>query len=93
MDSEWKDTSSYSQGDTERIPKMWTLVLGSLRIIVHRHIHYDPDQWLLSCNELGFATCLLTEKDISKARNEALSYVKSRLARWLGDVEGFIEHG
>ena len=46
----WKDDSSYSQHDKERIPRIYNAKLTKDFVVtVHRHIHYAPDMWLLTC--------------------------------------------
>ena len=75
---EWKDVSSYSRGDKERIPSAWLLKAGYVRIVVHRHIHYPKDQWLLSC-EPFYNNFELKNKDISKAKKSAISMVYKQL--------------
>ena len=57
-----------------------------LRIIVHHHIYHDPDEWLLSCYELGVEKKSLKNKDDFRARNEALELVRSKLKSMLDSV-------
>jgi hypothetical protein len=73
--SKWSDTTSYSQSDKERIPAQFTLTLKSIRITVHRNIHYPKDQWLLSCHRLKIDNFELKNKDIEKAKDEALTEI------------------
>jgi len=47
---EWKNTSSYSQRDKERIPNIWSLFIPGLRISVVRDHRYCPDSWCLHCD-------------------------------------------
>lgn len=68
----------------------WVLVEGTyewrtemLRIGVHRHIHHDPDVWILTCYEVGIREHELKEKDLEKAKGEALEFVRAWLARVL----------
>jgi len=83
----WKDVSSYSQSDKERVPKSFEIMAGGsrgIRIVVSRHIHYEPDQWLLQCHDLSIDNNLLQNKDLEKAQEEAIqkvrAYVKSLAA-------------
>ena len=75
---EWKDTSSYSKSDKERIPTSWCFYAGEIRISVHRHIYYDEDTWLLSCDPF-FNKYELPHKDIEKAKRTALDLVATKL--------------
>lgn len=70
----WKDATTYSQRDTERVPAVWHYGVGDVRISVHRHIHYAPDQWLLTC-EPFFSKRELKAKDTGGAKAEALAMV------------------
>lgn len=84
---DWKDTSSHRQGDSERIPNSWELRVGDLRICVHRHFHYEPDQWLLFCPHLQMADVVLKSKDTGKAQKEAIQFVKN----WLKLQQQFLK--
>ena len=75
---EWKDCSSYSQGDTERTPSDWRLRSDDFTICVHRHIHYPKDQWLLSCDPF-YNKYPLKSKDIEKAKEDSLLMVLGKL--------------
>lgn len=69
----WKDSSSYDRGDKIRIPTSWRLELYDSQVIgVHRHINYHPDQWLLSSSLFDRKCIKLGEKDIEKAKKEAI---------------------
>jgi hypothetical protein len=43
----WKDATNYSRGDTERIPQTWEADLGGDRVVVTRHIHHAPTDWVV----------------------------------------------
>ena len=75
---EWKDSSSYSKGDKERIPSVWNYRVGDIRIVVHRYIHYPKDQWLLSCSPF-YDKYELPQIDINKAKEAALNLVVVKL--------------
>jgi hypothetical protein len=67
----WKDITTYSRGETERIPRIWEIEACGIRISVHRHIHYPKDTWLLTC--LPFFDCReLSSKDVELAKQEAI---------------------
>lgn len=76
---EWKDTSTFSQGDKVRTPNCWRISGGGVTIILHRHIHYEKDDWLMSC-EPWFTTRMLQSKDVDDAKAEALQKVKTALS-------------
>jgi hypothetical protein len=86
---QWEDVSSFSQNDKERIPNCFAIRFGdrSLKLTVHRHIHYKPDQWLASCQPDLFRQKLLESKDIEEAKVEALHRLKAMLTEITGDLD------
>lgn len=68
----WK--SEYSR----ETPRTWEMLLGrrsgSIRIVVTRHIHYSPDDWVLAC-EPWFTSYVLKSKEIEDAKREAIERV------------------
>ena len=48
----WRDITSYSQGQEDRVPEVLELKVGKFFLRVHRHIHYPPTVWLASCDGL-----------------------------------------
>jgi hypothetical protein len=78
---DWKDETTYSRDAKEKIPSVWRLGDKTLRISLHRHIYYEPDQWLLSCYHIGLKEKVLKSKDLEKAKKEALAIVEKELLR------------
>ena len=84
---EWKDITTYSKNDEERVPSVWNISIGGMRVCVHRHIGYAKDDWLLSTYFPGFFDRkLLQSKDIEKAKYEALMLVRDRANEISGSV-------
>jgi len=91
----WKDVSSYSRQtpQEERVPDQWDYETPSMRISVHRHIHYEPDQWLMSVRGRGAGPRVsvdmqpLKNKDADQAKAEALTVLKTFFAKVLGEIE------
>lgn len=49
----WKDGTSYSKFDHERIPRIWELpITKKITLVVHRHI-YDKSTWFMTLRHLG----------------------------------------
>lgn len=44
----WTDDTSYSQGQKNKIPDQWKIVLPGCEVMVHRHISHESDVWFLS---------------------------------------------
>jgi hypothetical protein len=84
---QWKDDSEYSRGDKNGEPRHWTLQLPFIIITVHRHIHYEPDKWLMSCVQLGFNKRELFAKDSVHAREEALDICRDLCREYMKALE------
>jgi len=76
---EWKDITSFSQGEKDRTPRTWQIQVGRVRVVVTRHIHYSPTAWLLRCENFGIEE-VLASSDIEDAKKEALATIRSILS-------------
>jgi hypothetical protein len=83
----WRDVSSYSQGQKERLPRTFSLALPSFSVVVTRHLHYPPDVWVLRCPELGMDTHPLESSSLELAQFEAMKLVREKLAANLKALE------
>ena len=72
MSDAWKDTSSFSQRDTERTPKEFTLSLPGARVVVHHHIDYPRDVWLYSFHGLDRSR-VESGTDLEQAKRDAIT--------------------
>ncbi len=82
MNIKWRDGSSYSRDDKDRVPNVWHAIVGILKIsVVYNHVCY-PDQWVFSCEpffeheELGNITP-------TEAQERALGLVRLALEKTL----------
>lgn len=85
----WKDETSFSRGETDRTPKTWVLKIGTLRLVVTRHIHFKPYEWVTTCNPF-FDNRRLSSMEVDDAKTEALEIVREYLKTCLADVEAVI---
>ena len=76
----WKDVSSYSQSDKERVPNCFRASAGGIVVTVHRHIHYAKDDWLMTCDP-WFSQALLESKSADDAKAEAIQKVTEAIAK------------
>ena len=78
----WKDTTSYSRGDKERIPTTFTVTVDELSItITCGHIRYRPD-WVMHCFNLGIDTLPMPScENLDEAKRRAVAIVKHKLSR------------
>ena len=82
----WKDTSSYSKSDKERIPKCFEVEFGHFKLVVHRHIHYPQDVWLASCHPELFRHRELKSKDLAEAQCQAVAMLQVELENALREI-------
>lgn len=79
----WKDVSSYSRGEAH-VPKTWKAQAGKLSLVVTRHIHYEPDDWLIECS--GVIQPQLAGKDLEDAKTLVVGLVRIELEKALRAV-------
>ena len=89
-DLNWTDTTSYARDERGKVPaRTWATreVKGIRRpIVVTRH-HGIPDVWHVTCHGLDLDGFPLQAKDIEAAKNEAVSFIRSRLRAAASDLE------
>lgn len=84
MGPTWKDVSSFSRDDKERIPATWELALTQdVRIVITRsHVH-DKQNWVMHCRP-WFDTYSLKLPSTVENRDEAMAaataLVRDRIA-------------
>lgn len=44
----WRDATSYSRNEAERIPRTWEARIGHRRLYVTRHRDHGPDAWCMT---------------------------------------------
>lgn len=75
--AKWKNTTSYSRDDKEKVPTTWELTIPGVRVIVHRWIG-DDTGWYGTCRELGEDKRRLTKSFIEEAQEEFLNYLAKK---------------
>ena len=79
----WSDITTYSKSDKERIPNVFSTMIGDVRIsIVCGHIYY-PEQWIFNCYSLGIKEEVL--KDVTHAHlaaHAAIRLCKKKVMKW-----------
>ena len=85
---QWKDITSYSRSDVERIPSTFSVDLWKLRIVVSaNHIAYKGTGTIIMHCSPFYDTYPLTSKNINDAKLEAVSLVKNQLQSVLSELE------
>jgi hypothetical protein len=85
----WKDTTSYSRGDTERVPTTFTIITGELSITVTRGHIRCPGMWVMHCPSLRIDTMDMNyaaDQPIEWAQERAIQIVRERLSAMLLSV-------
>lgn len=75
---EWQDKTGWSQKDSEetkRTPRTWRATVGPFKLTVTRHVHYEPDQWIMTCKPL-FEHVIADSKEIEEAKKQAVLMVQ-----------------
>ena len=89
----WQDTSSYSRSDTDRRQREATLDTGPLRIVVHHHRDFEPDDWLVSARPGLLERHLVGKGTIEEAEAAAIRIVRAKLASLSKALESAVESG
>lgn len=84
--NEWKDTTSFSRGETDRTPREWTLEAGQLRLCVFRHRAIDPESWFASCHGF-FDTREMASSEIETAKEQAIQLLRDMLEDVVFDLD------
>lgn len=95
---EWKDATSYSQGERGKIePTAWECtVLGARIWISCGHLHY-PGEWIINCSAIGFdqkRIGALADVSAEAAQAKALQMAGAKarsLAKTLTDFANLVE--
>lgn len=71
----WKDATSYSRDDKERLPTTFAATSGPLKLVVTSgHIYY-PGRWVGHCQPL-FEAKLLDATTLEEAQDEVVRLVR-----------------
>ena len=71
----WKDVTT-ARGEKGQV---WAILIGKLRISLHRHILYPPKMWFVTCYALNIEKMQLGEIPVETAKRQALVAVISRI--------------
>lgn len=83
----FRDTTEYRRNETSREPRTWTAGDDRLQVIVHRHIDYPKDVWLVSWRPSIWPMTELRHKAVALAFREAAHITRERLRAMLAAVE------
>ena len=77
----WKDITSFSETDKERMPRTWELSFGGFRLIVTRHRAFAPDMWVMTCAPWWTMPIEIGAMDVDLARRIAIDRVRFELQK------------
>lgn len=85
--SNWKDVSSYSQSEirSERQVKSVELRIGKVRLVVTRHIHYNPTDWVASFGDI-YNQIVVGTGTLEDAKTEALILANQHLNKMITEI-------
>lgn len=76
----WRDTSSRDQSG-RCYSESYEYQTKNLRLSIHRHRDYPPDQWFVSCYEVGANRLQLQPKALDDVQGEARKMIAERLLK------------
>lgn len=85
----WKDATSYSQREKERIPRTYQCKIGTLDIIITRIIHSEG--WFLTCRSLSINSWPLDGDDLEKCKEQAIAILLKELNKVVATAQENIE--
>lgn len=85
----WKDISSFSQSDKDRTPRTWRAKFGLFDLILTRHIHYDADAWVASCEPGVFGDTVMDSKEVYDAAAQAVAALQFKLKAAIGEIHDY----
>lgn len=78
----WEDVSSFSRSDLERVPSRFRVWMAGVPMTVHRHIHHEKTDWLLTFEP--FYNCkVISNGSAEDARKIAEKLVKNKIEELL----------
>ncbi len=82
MNLKWNDVSSYSRGETNRVPHTFeaTIAPWGIRVVVTRHLHLAPTDWKIGF--LGYEYVLKDDVSLEQAQE----YAETKLADYAKSI-------
>ena len=79
----WKDQTSFSKSDKERVPSVWVMKLTrNIKISVVRGHICDPENWVMHCDPWFMTTSLnlpSTVENLDEAKARAITLVRDKV--------------
>lgn len=82
----WKDISTFSKNDKEKISYCFSCEIADLRtVIVYNHIHH-PKKWIMNCYKISIDEVELSAKNLEEAKTESIKIIYHTLTWWLENL-------
>lgn len=82
----WEDSTTYSQGQTEKVQNSWLYHNGIMKIkVLNKHLDY-PGEWVIYCPFLcagSFPLRIASNSTPEQAQKKAIELVRDRLEKML----------
>lgn len=78
----WKDETTYSRFDTQRVPTSFSLSVGVIEVYITSQHIFNPGNWVMHCKQLGldtFAIGIKADVSVDYAKDCALQVIKDLL--------------
>jgi hypothetical protein len=82
MSVKWEDVTSWSRRDDEKArktPLTWQADVGPLRLVVTRHMHLAPTDWLIRCDGLNINSDIGGNVSAAAAQAKLVALVERQL--------------
>lgn len=79
----WRDATSNLPKDG--LPRTWVADFGAFRLVLTRHINYEPDQWTAYCSGV-FQQRAMASKDVGEAACQAKAILQVALETALAAI-------
>lgn len=87
MSQRWRDETSYSRDDKERIPSVWAWRTKSMRVCVHRYLSLPGWYLSVSGGHISMTRHNLQTEDLGVAKEKALMTVVIQLRQLVTELE------
>jgi hypothetical protein len=85
MPIKFKDTSSYSQGTVKRVPKTFEAYVGCIKLVVTRHIDYEPEDWVIRAEP--FVKDVVSNVSADEAQRTLVESLRAALRSHLSELD------
>jgi hypothetical protein len=85
----WKDTTSYSRDDKDKVPSCWTTETRKIRISVLNGHRFYPGQWVMHCYDLNIRERIIgnmTDMNEDDAKSKSIDIARKELSAMMSEL-------